>query len=247
MFNTFAEYMWYLLFMPLKKIKKAVNSWYIWCRILGAWFDQCKADLLKSRAEGMVATSSSLVLNLHGLDRELTRYNGEDIENFRQRIAMYEEVCRLGGTDQGILLAVRTLGYDHIELQTAKERYQEADRWAEFYVILNMEIDEEQPISFRILQKNVRIWKEVGAKDNYLFSFHNQFRTSLQVINREVLRCFSEIEDKVDNTAVYNCNIENPLDSELHVTVENDLWYFNGEYDFDGGKKADAYITREDF
>ena len=34
-----------------------------------------------------------------------------------------------------------------------------------------MDADEEHPISFDILRKTVRKWKEVGAKDNYFFRY----------------------------------------------------------------------------
>ena len=37
----------------------------------------------------------------HGLDRKLTRYEGETWENFRVRLMMYADTCRLGGTRGG--------------------------------------------------------------------------------------------------------------------------------------------------
>lgn len=111
MIENFIEYMWYLLTTPLKKLKKALNKWYILCRVFGKRFDEAKEDILRARDEGMVATCSHEMLPVHGADRRLTRYEGEHPENFRSRIAMYEEICKLGGTNEGVLLAVRTLGY----------------------------------------------------------------------------------------------------------------------------------------
>ena len=35
MIENFIEYMWYLLTTPLKKLKKALNKWYILCRVFG--------------------------------------------------------------------------------------------------------------------------------------------------------------------------------------------------------------------
>ena len=148
--------------------------------------------------EGMVATCSHEMLPVHGADRRLTRYEGEHPENFRSRIAMYEEICKLGGTNEGVLLAVRTLGYTSPVLVRANDltgfshftldgswlldgsRTLESDtienRWAEFYIVIVMDADEEHPISFDIMRKTVRKWKEVGAKDNYFFKYNLSIR-----------------------------------------------------------------------
>ena len=42
MIENFIEYMWYLLTTPLKKLKKALNKWYILCRVFGKRFDEAK-------------------------------------------------------------------------------------------------------------------------------------------------------------------------------------------------------------
>lgn len=91
MIENFIEYMWYLLTTPLKKLKKALNKWYILCRVFGKRFDEAKEDILRARDEGMVATCSHEMLPVHGADRRLTRYEGEHPENFRSRIAMYAQ------------------------------------------------------------------------------------------------------------------------------------------------------------
>ena len=176
MIENFIEYMWYLLTTPLKKLKKALNKWYILCRVFGRRFDEAKEDILRARDEGMVATCSHEMLPVHGADRRLTRYEGEHPENFRSRIAMYEEICKLGGTNEGVLLAVRTLGYTNPIIISAKELYGDENRWAEFYIVIVMDADEEHPISFDIMRKTVRKWKEVGAKDNYFFRYNLSIR-----------------------------------------------------------------------
>ena len=40
MIENFIEYMWYLLTTPLKKLKKALNKWYILCKVFGRRFDE---------------------------------------------------------------------------------------------------------------------------------------------------------------------------------------------------------------
>lgn len=169
--DNFIEYMWYLLTTPLKKLKKSLNKWYALCRVFGQRFDEAKESILRARDEGMIATCSGEMLSVHGADRQLTRYAGEQPDNYRSRIAMYEEICMLGGTNEGILLAVRTLGYTEPVLMRAVEVDGNADRWAEFYIAVSMSVDEEHPIGFSVLRKTVRKWKEVGAKDNYLFKY----------------------------------------------------------------------------
>lgn len=161
----------------------------------GAPDTQAELLALKQR---MVATCSHEMLPVHGADRRLTRYEGEHPENFRSRIAMYEEICKLGGTNEGVLLAVRTLGYTSPVLVRANDltgfshftldgswlldgsRTLESDtienRWAEFYIVIVMDADEEHPISFDIMRKTVRKWKEVGAKDNYFFKYNLSIR-----------------------------------------------------------------------
>ena len=54
MIENFIEYMWYLLTTPLKKLKKALNKWYILCRVFGKRFDEAKEDILRARDEGRV-------------------------------------------------------------------------------------------------------------------------------------------------------------------------------------------------
>lgn len=65
MIDNFVEYMWYLLTTPLKKIKKKLNKWYIFCRVFGRRFDEVKEDILRARDEGMVATCSHVMLQEH--------------------------------------------------------------------------------------------------------------------------------------------------------------------------------------
>ena len=60
-----------------------------------------KTMLRRAREEGMVKTASPRMLPEHGLDRKLTRYEGETWENFRVRLMMYADTRRLGGTEVG--------------------------------------------------------------------------------------------------------------------------------------------------
>lgn len=245
--ENFVEYMWYLLTTPFKKVRKSVNAWYIWCKVVGKYFDSCKEAILTARDEGMVATSSELMLPLHGADRGMVRYVGEHVENFRSRIAMYEEMCKFGGTNQGIILAVKTLGYANVTLTTAKELTGDTERWAEFYVLIRMDMEQTYPISYDILKKNVRIWKEVGAKDNYQFIFR-----STALTNQEYNRCRAVIkmpcilEEKNMCKIIFRAAAENELKSKFIINIKNDLWKLDGTYKLDGTRKLDAYEKTEE-
>lgn len=290
MIENFIEYMWYLFTTPYKKVKKSLNKWYILCRVFGKRFDEAKEDILRARDEGMVATCCHEMLSIHGADRRLSRYVGEHPENFRSRIAMYEELCKLGGTNEGILLALRTLGYTSAELIRANDlkgfrhftldgswcldgnRRLESDavenRWAEFYVIVSLEAGEEHPISFKILQKTVRKWKEVGAKDNYLFKYilsiheiNNVRFLSAQYKKRLYYFDYSKLDGTWKLNGGNMLGAEQPhypvrqtyyfgiqADTKDYTVVwheQHNLNYLDGLWNLDGSKIIDAWQKTE--
>lgn len=267
MFESFIEYMWYLLTAPYKRVKKSINNWYILCRVFGRRFDEAKEDILRARDEGMVATCCHEMLQVHGADRRLVQYEGEDPENYRSRIAMYEEICRLGGNNDGILLAVKTLGYVSVAIVRANELKGVArlygnwlldgnqtlgadtneHRWAEFYVIIDMDADGELPISFGILQKTVRMWKEVGAKDNYFFVFQTTSPAcEIKDDFKTVLEAHSKNLYQGENRAVLPMYAETSADTSLTVETKNNLFYLDGEYMLDGSKTLNTYEMTEE-
>lgn len=245
MFESFIEYMWYLFTTPYKKIKKSVNNWYILCQVFGRRFDEAKEDILRARDEGMVATCCHDMLQIHGADRRLVRYEGEEMENYRSRIAMYEEICRLGGTNEGVLLAVKTLGYNSPRLTRANDS--QGDRWAEFYIVIEMDADEGYPISFKILQKVVRQWKEVGAKDNYLFLFQTTNRAcSLGDDCGVVILARGENTIYEQNRVIFPLYAETQFNTGLIIEIRNNLFYLNGNYTLDGFKTLSSYDIKEE-
>ena len=169
--DNFKEYMWYLLTTPFKRVKRSINAWWIWCQVIGNMFDEAKEALETAREEGMVATCSPELLPIHAAERKLTKYAGESEDNFRRRIAMYEEVSVLGGLSRGILLAVKSLGYNDAEIISVPDFTGDHTRWAEFYLILNLTFDEVPPVTLDILKRYVRRWKKSAALDNYFFKY----------------------------------------------------------------------------
>lgn len=182
MFDKFCDYMYYLLTSPFKQVRKRINQWYILFRVLGKRFDEAMEQLYDAREQTMLATCDPVMLPVHAEDRKMTKYPGEDAENFRARIANYPEVLRLGGSDPGVILAARTLGYTDVEIVQANKMPhsvcpKKGDRWAEFYVIITMNIGEGHPVSLSVLRNEVRKVKYITAKDNYYFKY--------KMINRE--------------------------------------------------------------
>lgn len=135
-YDHFGEYMFDLLFAPLKKGKQAVNQFYIFFKVIGRIFDNLKADALRVREETNVATASSAMLPVHGQDRNMPRLAGESIEGYRTRLAMKAIISRWSGTRKGILYALTALGYEQSYIEPFYE--QDPKRWAEFVVHLKV-------------------------------------------------------------------------------------------------------------
>lgn len=135
-YGHFGEYMFDLLFAPLKKGKRAANQFYIFFKVIGRIFDNLKTDALRVRDETNIATASPIMLPVHGQDRNVPRLAGESIEGYRTRLVMKGIISEWGGTRQGILYNLAALGYEraHIELVGP----QDPERWAEFIVDLGI-------------------------------------------------------------------------------------------------------------
>ena len=65
-FETFGEYMFDLLFAPLKKGRKTVNQLRIFFKVMGREFDDLKAAIFRVRSEANVASCSEVMLPCMG-------------------------------------------------------------------------------------------------------------------------------------------------------------------------------------
>lgn len=269
MFDKFADYMYYLLTSPLKKIKKSKNQWYILMKVLGRRFDDALDSIYLARDQTAVATCDPEMLPFHAEDRGLTRYAGELDKNFRVRIANYTEILKLGGTDDGVLLAVRSLGFSNAELIPAKVYTGDASRWAEFYILLRFGIDETPDISLAILRKQVRKVKEVGSKDNYSYqykiSIKENSRMSLAAVRYLIHLAYFPYMAldgswKLDGsrklnsrrkqypvvpTYKYKAVTEEKI-SRLVCHEEHNLFFLDGSWKLDGRKKLSAWQRTEE-
>lgn len=135
-YDHFGEYMFDLLFAPLKKGTRKANQLYIFFKVIGRVFDGLKEDALRVRDETNIATASPIMLPVHGQDRNMPRLAGEDIEAYRARLAMKGIISEWGGTRQGILYNLAALGYEQAHVESVGP--QDPEHWAEFTVNLGV-------------------------------------------------------------------------------------------------------------
>ena len=109
-FETFGEYMFDLLFAPLKKGRKTVNQLRIFFKVMGREFDDLKAAIFRVRSEANVVSCSEVMLPVHGQDRDMPRLEGEDVEAYRTRLSMKGIISQWSGTRRGVLYALTALG-----------------------------------------------------------------------------------------------------------------------------------------
>lgn len=169
MFQKFADYIYYLLPAPFKQLKKSINQWYIFCKVIGLWFDEVKKDLLRAVDDTTIATCRDELLLFYGEDRDLTQYKNEKNEEYRSRIAMADEIEHLGGTKEGVVLAAKATGIKKAECHWLPDVTGDSGRWAEFYLFVYDLLDETLDVDFNVLRKNVRDVKCSESKDNYRY------------------------------------------------------------------------------
>ncbi|NBH80733.1 serine/arginine repetitive matrix protein 2 [Clostridiaceae bacterium] len=134
-FETFGEYMFDLLFAPLKKGQREINQFFIFFKVVGREFDRVKQAFFRVREESNVMTASEVMLPVHGQDRDMPRLPGETAEAYRTRLAMKGIISEWGGTKRGILYALTALGYEKSSIERVS--LQDPERWAEFIVWLD--------------------------------------------------------------------------------------------------------------
>ena len=163
-FGTFGEYMFDLLFAPLKRGKRAANQFYIFFKVVGRIFDGMKKDVFRVRSEANVASASPVMLPVHGQDRDMPRLEGEDVESYRTRLSMKGVISEWSGTKTGILYALAALGYEESTIEPFS--YQDPERWAEFIVFLKG--SKQSGINnLTVIDAEVRKVKEGSSKPAY--------------------------------------------------------------------------------
>jgi len=227
-------------------------------------------DIYRAREESMVVTCDDIMLPIHAADRRMSRNPGESNASYRKRIAWYIEIKRLGGTNIGVERAIKALGYANPLLVRAVDLLGDENRWAEFYVLLENDIDFIEPVAFEVLRNTVRQIKYSGAKDNYLFRYYitinelteqlfARYHTVLVIVNYNylmldgswnldgaqilsgVIRNFKvSVESNIQMLGV-----DEKLTNLKHI-VEHNYWTLNGQVLLDGNRNLDAYRYEEE-
>lgn len=170
---NFGEYMFYLLTASLKKHKNT-NQLRIFLKVMGSLFDDTKQDIFRIRKECSILTASRSMLQVHGEDRDMVRLKGEETEYFRRRLLMKAIVAEKAGTEEGILYALKALGYKNCYITPVWKDVPE--RWAEFYLHLDIDLDTEPRLDLKVIMEEVRKVKEASAKPNYMLHYKTSTR-----------------------------------------------------------------------
>lgn len=180
--ESFKEYVYYLLTAPYKAVNRAKNCWWALAYIIGAHFDELKDRLLWVREQAYLATCDPLLLPYYGEDRDMPRLKGESTEGYRRRLAMKYELAEKAGTNDGILAAVRALGYANSHIEPL---YQESpDQWAEFRVWLETDNRNKVRVNdFEVINSEVMEVKPASAMPTYGVGFS----TSLDIQTEFIL------------------------------------------------------------
>lgn len=199
MFEKFADYMYSLLFTPLMKVKKALNQFYIYFKVIGKLFDDLKQDILLTRAQAAILSCEDAMLDEHGRDYRMPRLQGETYDAYRLRLCMKAIIAEKGGTIPGILLALASLGYNKSQIEPMKPH--DPERWAEFIVWLAG--DNPTITDLRIIHKEVMDVKEAGSMPVYgchspanlkVYSEHHAAGVHIPICNTLLSGLWPEVE-----------------------------------------------------
>ena len=173
MFETFAEYMYSLLSTPFKRVKKSVNQFWIFLKVMALLFDELNNDIYLLREQMSILTCNEALLDVYGEDYDLPRLKGEDIENYRKRLVWKKKTATLGGTRAGILEVLASLGYGESKVFPAIEI--DSKKWAEFYILLKRNTDTGIN-DLRILYSEINKVKQASSRPQYMIDGGNQLQ-----------------------------------------------------------------------
>ncbi|WP_018750719.1 hypothetical protein [Paenibacillus sanguinis] len=264
MFEKFVDYMYYLLFGPLKKVIKKNNQFYIFFKVISKLFDQTKQDIFRVREESMIISASERILEEHGRERDMPRLKGEDIESYRMRLLMKNVIAEQAGTKNGILTALKALGYD----QSYIEPYYlyDPDRWAEFIIYLGSKTPPGVN-SLSVINAEVMKIKPARSKPNYgiRFDFHNKsqldtllrlrtrvnffggypwYLDGVQLLNgHPSLSGWAGNRPRFNNQMVIRSKNRNEASQDAVIRQRHNYWVLDGSVPLDGSRLLSSSET----
>lgn len=112
--SEFSNYLWELLSKPFKKKKDTdVQKW---VQVCGEILDEVKQCIFNVRKQWSVFTATGEALDAIGYGRRISRYPGEDDEQYRRRILLAFNLYSQGGTLPGMLSALSLIGYPNASI-----------------------------------------------------------------------------------------------------------------------------------
>lgn len=262
--NNFEEYLFYLLPGPLKRNLKQ-NQFRTFFQVIGRQLDDLKNRVLSVREESSLLTTSEGMLNLFATERDMYRYKGESVEEYRNRLLMKADIAELAGTEKGILLALESIGFRVTIIPAWKL---DANRWAEIYIKFPVDIDVNSNIDFACIQREVRKVKQASTYPIYQFLYPATVNTT-EMVGRHGLQLYMTISSYnirsldgrwlLDGSALLNAEANNFKAISRHRTiienheenlngqleVRNRLHYLDGNWVMDGSRTLDSYIKKE--
>lgn len=142
MFDQFGDYMYSLLTAPLRQVRRVVNQYHIFFRVIGKLFDDLKAKVFAVREASMIISAPDVMLAVHGDERSLARLKGETLENYRHRLELHGQVAQAAGTNEGIRCLAQSFGYSTVEIMPMED----PQKWAEATVLFiggNVVLDDQ--------------------------------------------------------------------------------------------------------
>lgn len=130
--DKFGDYMFYLLHAPLRKIKAGKNQLQIFFAVIGELFDGMLQDIFKLRRQKIIPMADPIMLEVIGRDRDMYRFQGESIEQYRLRLQNKAIIAQMGGTNTGLLYMLQVLGYPECTIEPLYKT--DRSRWAEIYI-----------------------------------------------------------------------------------------------------------------
>ncbi len=120
----FIDYLWELPHIIFKRLPRDNTDIDKLAQGLGPVFDETKDVIFQIRQQSLIITAIGKALDAHGLDRQLPRYNGETDDQYRLRLLAAFNTYTEGGTEAGMIKALRVLGYQYATVYPCyKEKY----------------------------------------------------------------------------------------------------------------------------
>ena len=169
----FVDYLWFLAHGVLKRTRKEESDVYKLFDAAGNILDTAKTNIFLVRRQGLIATASGNALDNHGRGRKLPRYAGETDDQYRKRLLSKREISEKAGTVEGIILALRSLGFNRAELEPLY--LEDPERWAEFYIYLDQDLLTQYG-NLEAVERVVRDVKQASSLHNFIFTYYKDMR-----------------------------------------------------------------------